>query len=194
MIHFWEYHRIILFVTSRVCIWRTPNPSSIHPKALWVCLQIERPNLLPKKMYKWFLKTCHFFVFTYYQLLSFFVASPLSSWVRTCECTWWGAAYEGSVRLSPPPPQPTQELTSRCLSLSDLTGSVTVKIADEGDLMVWGIAESALGRALKCYLYSDIHKRAEMVIRCMEVFLLFHFSLVDRLVCALFSVLMWCSA
>ena len=28
--------------------------------------------------------------------------------------------------------KPLQDLTSRCLSLSDPTGSVTVKIADEG--------------------------------------------------------------
>lgn len=40
-------------------------------------------------------------------------------------------------------------------------------------------------------VYSDIHKRTEMVTRCMEVFcFLSRFYIVHRLVCALFSV--WC--
>lgn len=40
-----------------------------------------------------------------------------------------GVDCEGSEHFSL---KPLQDLTSRCLSLSDLTGSVTVKIADEG--------------------------------------------------------------
>lgn len=47
--------------------------------------------------------------------------------VYVCSSAWGLTVKE--VRIYP---QPKRDLTSRCLSLSDLTGSVTVKIADEG--------------------------------------------------------------
>lgn len=55
----------------------------------------------------------------------------VSPWLMTCECTCVPLCLRLIVKEVSVCPQPLQDLSSCCLFLSDLTGSVTVKIADE---------------------------------------------------------------